>query len=114
MRSLQAGAQGYVLKNAPRLQFIEAVRNVFAGENFFPTGIAAKVVDHLKSRQLSARELEVLQRMALSESNKEVGLTLSISEGTVKTHVKSLLAKLVATSRMDAVIIGKRRGFILD
>lgn len=113
-RSLQAGAQGYVLKDAPRQQIIEAVRKVFAGENYIPAAIASKVVEHALNPQLTAREVEVIQRMARGESNKEVGVALSISEGTVKTHVKGLLAKLEATSRTEAVTIARRRGFIRD
>jgi two-component system NarL family response regulator len=113
-RSLQAGARGYVLKDAPRQQIIEAVRNVFAGENYIPPAIASKVVEHALSPHLTPRELEVIQRMARGESNKEVGAALSICEGTVKTHVKGLLAKLAATSRTEAVTIAKRRGYIRD
>ena len=113
-RSLQAGAQGYMLKDAARREYIEAVRNVFAGENYIPARIASKVVGHLQNRQLTTREVEVIQRIARGGSNKEVGAALSISEGTVKTHVKSLLTKLEATSRTEAVTIGRQRGFIRD
>jgi two-component system, NarL family, response regulator len=113
-RSLRAGAKGYLLKDSPRQQIIEAVRNVFAGQQYIPAAIASKVAEHALSPQLTAREVEVIQRVARGESNKEVGAALSISEGTVKTHVKGVLAKLEATSRTEAVTIARRRGFIRD
>lgn len=112
--SLKAGAKGYLLKDAPRQQIIEAVRNVFAGEDYIPAAIARKLAQHALKPQLTTREVEVIQRMARGESNKEIGVALSISEGTVKTHVKGVLAKLEATSRTEAVTIARRRGFIRD
>ncbi|MDQ3622327.1 MAG: response regulator transcription factor [Verrucomicrobiota bacterium] len=97
-RSLKAGAMGYLLKDAPRQQIIEAVRIVSAGEQYIPFVIASKAAEHALKPQITAREIEVLQRMARGESNKEIGVALFISEGTVKTHVKSVLAKLEATN----------------
>ena len=111
-RSLKAGAMGYLLKDAPRQQIIEAVRTVFAGEQYIPASIAAKAALHALKPQVSIREIEVLGRMARGESNKEIGVALFISEGTVKTHVKSVLAKLDAVSRTEAVTIATRRGLI--
>jgi two-component system NarL family response regulator len=113
-RSLKAGAMGYLLKDAPRQQIIEAVRTVSAGQQYIPSTIASKAAEHALKPQVTAREVEVLGRMARGESNKEIGVALFISEGTVKTHVKSVLAKLDATSRTEAVSIATRRGLIRD
>jgi DNA-binding NarL/FixJ family response regulator len=110
--SLKAGAKGYLLKDAPRQQILEAIRAVYAGSHYVPSAIASKAAEHALKPQLTAREVEVLQRMARGESNKEIGVTLFVSEGTVKTHVKSILAKLNATSRTEAVTIATRRGVI--
>jgi two-component system, NarL family, response regulator len=113
-RSLKAGAMGYLLKDAPRQQIVQAVRTVSAGEQYIPSSIASKAVEHALRPQVTAREVEVLQRMARGESNKEIGVALFISEGTVKTHVKSVLAKLEATSRTEAVTTATRRGLIRE
>jgi two-component system, NarL family, response regulator len=111
-RSLKAGARGYLLKDAPRQQILEAIRTVHAGERYLPAAIASKVAEHALQPELTGREREVLQRMARGESNKEIGLALSISEGTVKTHVKAILAKLDAASRTEAVRIAAERGLV--
>jgi two-component system NarL family response regulator len=111
-RSLKAGARGYLLKDAPRQHILEAIRTVHAGERYLPAAIASKVAEHALQPELTGREREVLQRMARGESNKEIGLALSISEGTVKTHVKAILAKLDAASRTEAVRIAAERGLV--
>jgi two-component system NarL family response regulator len=111
-RSLKAGAKAYLLKDAPRQQILEAIRTVHAGERYLPVAIASKVAEHALQPELTGREREVLQRMARGKSNKEIGAALSISEGTVKTHVKSILAKLDAVSRTEAVMIAAERGLV--
>ena len=113
-RSLKAGAKGYLLKDAPRQQILEAIRTVHAGERYLPAAIVSKVAEHALRPELTGREREVLQGMARGASNKEIGLALSISEGTVKTHVKAILAKLDAVSRTEAVTIATRHGIIRD
>jgi two-component system NarL family response regulator len=111
-RSLKAGAKGYLLKDAPRQQILEAIRTVHAGERYLPAAIVSKVAEHALQPELTGREREVLQGMARGKSNKEIGVALSISEGTVKTHVKAILAKLDAVSRTEAVTIAAERGFV--
>jgi two-component system NarL family response regulator len=111
-RSLKAGAKGYLLKDASRQQIIEAVRAVYAGENYIPSAIALKAIEHALKPQVTVREVEVLQHMARGESNKEIGAALFVSEDTVKTHVKSILAKLDVASRTEAVTIATARGII--
>jgi two-component system NarL family response regulator len=111
-RSLKAGAKGYLLKDAPRQQILEAIRTVHAGERYLPAAIASKVAEHALQPELTGRERDVLQGMARGKSNKEIGVALSISEGTVKTHVKAILAKLDAVSRTEAVMIAAERGLV--
>lgn len=111
-RSLKAGAKGYLLKDAPRQQILEAIRTVHAGGRYLPAAIVSKVAEHALRPELTGREREVLQGMARGASNKEIGLALSISEGTVKTHVKAILAKLDAVSRTEAVMIAAERGLV--
>lgn len=110
--SLKAGAQGYVLEDAPRQQILEAIRLVHAGQRYIPANVAIKMAEHVARPELTERELEVLRRMARGESNKEIGAALFISEGTVKTHVKSILTKLEAAGRTEAVAIASRRGLV--
>lgn len=111
-RSLKAGAKGYLLKDAPRQQILEAIRTVHAGCQYIPANIASKAAEHALKPQVTTREVEVLRHMARGASNKEIGAALFVSEGTVKTHVKSILAKLDAVSRTEAVTIAARRGMI--
>jgi two-component system NarL family response regulator len=111
-RSLKAGARGYLLKDAPRQQILEAIRTVYSGERYLPLTIASKLAEHALQPELTGREREVLQRMACGKSNKEIGAALFISEGTVKTHVKAILAKLDAVSRTEAVMIAAERGLV--
>jgi two-component system NarL family response regulator len=109
-RSLNAGAIGYLLKDAPRQEIIDAVRTAFAGRQYLPAALASKVVERALKPQLSQRETEVLQRIATGQSNKEIAAALFVGEGTIKTHVKSILGKLDAASRTEAVAIASRRG----
>jgi two-component system NarL family response regulator len=111
-RALKAGAKGYLLKGANRHQIREAVRKVAAGRALLQPEIAYKLADSMTRPELSARELEILQYMALGKSNKEIGQVLYISENTVKGHVKSIFTKLDAIGRTEAVAIANRRGII--
>lgn len=102
-RSLKAGARGYLLKDSTQEEILEAIRRVSLGETYLPARIVQKVAEGMRKPELSPRELEVLHCVASGKSNKEIGVQLFIAEGTVKTHVKSLLEKLGAASRTAAV-----------
>ena len=82
------------------------------GRPWIPPGVAAKLASQVSGERLTERELQTLVLMAEGKSNKIIARTLTISEGTVKTHVKSVLEKLGATSRTEAVSVGARRGLI--
>jgi len=111
-RSMKAGARAYLLKGCPKKLLVDAIRRVFNGEVYLPPQIAQKLVDRMQKPQLSPRELEVLKAVAAGKSNKEIGAQLFISEGTVKTHVESLLDKLGTATRTSAVKAAVRRGLV--
>jgi DNA-binding NarL/FixJ family response regulator len=111
-RAIKAGAKGYLLKDTAREALMECIRRVYAGETCIPPTLAAKLAERVSGEALSAREIEVLQRIAAGKSNKEIGAELFISEGTVKTHVKSIFSKLDVVSRTEAVATASRRGLI--
>jgi len=111
-RAIKAGAKGYLLKDTAREALMDCIRRVHAGETCIPPTLAAKLADRVSGEALSAREIEVLQRVAAGKSNKEIGAELFISEGTVKTHVKSIFSKLDVVSRTEAVATASRRGLI--
>jgi two-component system NarL family response regulator len=111
-RSMKAGARAYLLKGCPRQILVDAIRRVFNGEVYLPPQITQKLVDRMQKPHLSPRELEVLDAVAAGKSNKEIGAQLFISEGTVKTHVESLLDKLGTATRTSAVKAAVRRGLV--
>jgi DNA-binding NarL/FixJ family response regulator len=111
-RAIKAGAKAYLLKDTARDALVETVRRVHAGETYLPPQLAAKLAERVSGEALSPREIEVLQRMAVGKSNKEIGAELFISEGTVKTHIKSIFGKLDVVSRTEAVAVATRRGLI--
>lgn len=112
MRVMKAGARAYLLKDCSRQVMLETIHRVFNGEVYLLPEIAQKLVDRMQRPQLSPRELEVLGSIATGKSNKEIGVQLYISEGTVKTHVASLLWKLGVEGRGSAVKKAVRLGLV--
>ena len=113
-RTLKAGARGFLAKGTAPQQIRDAVRRVAQGESLLPPSIASKLAESMAHPELSERELQVLQYMASGRSNKEIGQVLYISENTVKAHVKSILAKLDAMGRTEAIAIATKRGLIVS
>ena len=111
-RALSAGAKGFLAKRSHPQQIREAVRRVAQGESFLPQEIGLKLAESMSRSELSRREAQVLQCLALGRSNKEIGRALYIGEGTVKHHVKSILSKLDAMGRVEAIAIAVQRGLI--
>ena len=112
LRALKAGAAGYLLKNMMRKELLETIRTVHAGRRRIPPEIAAELAHHVTDDALSDREVEVLRRVATGNSNKIIASQLSVSEATVKGHMKSILSKLGANDRTHAVTIAMKRGFL--
>jgi DNA-binding NarL/FixJ family response regulator len=110
--ALEAGASGYLLKSSPRTDLLDAIRVVHAGRRYIPPAIAVEIAEHRGEHELTDREREVLQRVAVGRSNKIAADELGISEETVKTHMKRILAKLSASDRTHAVTIATKRGIL--
>lgn len=118
LAAVQAGAQGYLLKGAPRQELFNAVRVVYGGGSLLQPIVASKLLRQVSQEPenapdtLTPRELEVLQLLARGRQNKEIAAELVISERTVKFHVSSILGKLGAGNRTEAVTIAAQRNLI--
>jgi len=111
-RAFRAGASGFLLKDMVRKELIETVRSVHHGKKKIPPEIAVELAEHHTDDALTDREIEVLQQVAAGNANKIVANKLCVSQETVKTHMKSILAKLGANDRTHAVTIALKRGII--
>ena len=112
VRALKAGARAYLLKSLLHRELLDTIRAVHAGQKRIPPEIAAELADHAADDALTPREIEVLRLIASGNANKIVADHLSITEETVKAHVKSILSKLDANDRTHAVTIALKRGII--
>jgi DNA-binding NarL/FixJ family response regulator len=121
--ALQAGASGFLLKNAPPEELIRAVRIVAAGDALLAPSVTRRIIEEFAHRRirpersalleaLTDREREVLVRLAGGCSNAELAVELHVSEGTIKTHVSSLLAKLGVRDRVQAVVLAYESGLV--
>ena len=110
--AFRAGVKAFLTKEAPPRLVREAVRRVASGESFIPPEIAFKLAESMSHPELSQRETQVLQQVAQGKTNKEIGRALFISEGTVVYHMKSILSKLDAGGREEAMAIAARRGLV--
>jgi len=118
--ALQAGAQGYLLKGAPRDQVFEAIRVVNAGDSLLQPVVASKLLTRMRrsagdpgtTGSVTPREMEVIRLLARGFQNKEIAAELGIAQRTAKFHVGSILAKLGAGNRTEAVTIAAKRGMI--
>ncbi len=114
MGAVQAGAQGYLLKGAPREELFRAVRTVAGGGVWIQPQVARTLVGHVRgdADPLTPREQEVLQLVAQGLANKQIAARLGITERTVKLHVSNILGKLGATNRTDAATLAVQRGLV--
>jgi len=114
VKAVQAGAQGYLLKGTPRSEIFQAVRVVGAGGSLLQPVVVSKLMQHISkaNEPLTDREVQVLGLLARGKSNKEIAAVLSISERTAKFHVSSILGKLGAGNRTEAVTIAAQRGLV--
>jgi DNA-binding NarL/FixJ family response regulator len=112
-RALKGGATGYILKSMIRRDLLEAIRTVHAGRRYIPAQVAAELAEHYAQDDLSDREVEVLREAAAGASNKVIASHLSITEATVKAHMKSIMLKLGASDRTHAVGIATARGYLV-
>jgi len=112
LRAVKAGAKGYLLKDARREELLDCIRKVNSGETRIPQALMQKLVTGISSEPMTDREAEVLQLLAVGRSNKEIGAHLSISEFTVKGHLRSIFSKLNVLSRTEAIAAASRRGLV--
>lgn len=112
MRAVQAGAAGFLLKSTLRRELLDTVRGVHQGQRRIPPEIAMELAQYMGQGPLSPRELEVLNYAASGHTNRRIGERMTISEETVKAHMKNVLAKLAANDRTHAVTIALKRGII--
>src|ERR671913_1930432 len=115
LRSLRAGARGYLLKGASRQEIFDAVRTVHADGSLLEPGVTTRLLDLVReggeqTEPLTPRELEVLALISEGLHNSEIAGRLFVTERTVKFHVSSILAKLGADNRTEAVALAARRG----
>src|SRR5258706_9225319 len=104
-RCLSQGAKGYLLKDSPRQEILNAIRAVSQDQPYTSSSIAAKALQRMAKPNLTKRAVDVIQLLAQGRSNQDIARRLSITEGTAKTHVKSILLKLDAISRTEAVTL---------
>ena len=112
LRAVQGGAAGFLLKSTLRKELLDTIRGVHQGQRRIPPDIAMELAQHMGQDVLSAREMEVLSHVATGHTNRRIAEQLSISEETVKAHMKNVLAKLAANDRTHAVTIALKRGII--
>jgi DNA-binding NarL/FixJ family response regulator len=115
--ALRAGAQGYLLKGAPRDELFHAIRVVSQGGSLLQPMVASRLLERTLREPaptpgLTARELEVLRQLARGKPNKEIAAELGITQRTVKFHVSAILGKLGASNRTEAVKLGVQRGLV--
>lgn len=112
LRALKAGARAYLLKSLLRKELLDTIRAVHGGHKSIPPEVAAQLAEYAAEDALTPREIEVLRFIAAGNANKQIAIQLSITEETVKGHVKNILSKLRANDRTHAVTIGLKRGII--
>jgi DNA-binding NarL/FixJ family response regulator len=111
-KALEAGVAGYVLKDATEESLIPAIRAVASGERWIPQEVANRLASRNSFEELTARELQVLNKLIKGMANKQIADALNISENTVKGFLKNILAKLRVGDRTEAVAVAVRRGII--
>jgi DNA-binding NarL/FixJ family response regulator len=111
-RALQAGARAYLLKNSLHKELLGTIRAVHAGRKNLSPEVSFELAEHAAEETLSPLEVRVLHLIADGNSNKEIGARLSITEDSVKGHVRNILSKLGANDRTQAAMIGVKRGII--
>ena len=119
--AIRAGASGYLLKDTPRENVVDAIKGTVDGKNFVDPSVAGKLMSQVTSQQthpaslitdkLSEREIEILRLVAKGRNNSEIAASLFLSEGTIRNYISSIFVKLDVTDRTQAALIAVRHGF---
>ncbi len=115
LRAIEAGATGYLLKDAPREDLFRAIHAAAKGQSFLTPAVAARLMGRMRApaeEALTAREIQVLTMVSQGASNKEIGRQLHVSEATVKTHLIHIFEKLGVSDRTQAVTVALQRGIV--
>jgi DNA-binding NarL/FixJ family response regulator len=115
LRAIEAGATGYILKDAPREELYRAIRSTALGQSYLSPSVATRLMGQLRApaeTALSPRETDVLTWVARGDSNKEIAHHLHISEATVKSHLLHIFTKLGVNDRTQAVTLAVQKGII--
>ena len=111
-RALAAGAIGYLLKDVPAAELLQAIRNAAAGRRALPAAVARALADFTPRVDLTAREVEVLRLVAKGLRNSEVARLIGRTTGTVKVHLQHIFQKLGTDDRTEAVTVALQRGYL--
>ena len=111
-RAINAGAEGYLLKNASLREMVEAIRAVRAGNRYIPRRIASRLAERMTRSNLTARELEILKILTKGLTNKQIASALGISDNTVRNHINSIIEKLEVSDRTEASTTAIQRGIV--
>jgi two-component system NarL family response regulator len=111
-RAVQAGAQGYLLKDTSLREMVEAIRAVHSGKRYIPRHIASRLAERMVRTNLTSRELEILKMLSKGPTNKQIGHALGISDNTVRNHVLKIIEKLEVSDRTEAATTAIQRGLI--
>jgi DNA-binding NarL/FixJ family response regulator len=113
-RALEQGVRGYLLFGCSTRELVEGLLSMHVGGSAFAPVVTSRIADRMNREALTAREEEILRQLMLGSSNKRIALELALAVGTVKTHVKSILQKLQAKSRTEAIAIAQRQGVLQE
>jgi len=113
-QAIKAGAQGYVLKDTTEAALVEAIKTVYAGKRYLPIDIASRLTDRMLRTDLSPRELQTLRLLAKGLTNKQIAIALNLSEYTIRHYVNSIIEKLKASDRTEAVAMAFKTGLLAN
>ena len=111
-RAVQAGAEGYLLKNTSQGEMVEAIKTVHSGRRYIPHRIASRLTERMMRSNLTTRELEILKMVVKGLTNKQIARVLKISSHTVRNHVNNIIEKLEVSDRTEAATTAIQRGII--
>jgi DNA-binding NarL/FixJ family response regulator len=112
LRALKAGARAYLLKNSLYRELLQTIRGVHTGKKSLSPEVSFVLAEHATDEKLTTAEIRVLRLIADGHANKEIAVKLSVSEGTVKGQIRTIMAKLAAKDRTHAAMIALKRGII--